>query len=61
MSEKLSQSKVSGRFCNVKSEPLPEDIQDKLEKASKAANGKIRRNNKVYETSNAHAKNYPVN
>lgn len=48
MSEKLSQSKVSGRFCNVKSEPLPEDIQDKLEKASKAANGKIRRNNKVY-------------
>lgn len=61
MSEKLSQSKISIRFCNVKSEPLPEDIQDKLEKASEVAKGKIIRNNKVYEASNAYAKNYPVN
>ena len=59
-SKKLSKSRASGNSFALKSKTLPKSMQRKIEKATEAANEKIRKNNEVYKSSNAHADLYPT-
>lgn len=57
MSKKISDS---WRYNKFNSRPLTEEEEKKIEKATKTANAKIKRNNSIYESSATHAHLYPL-
>lgn len=57
---KLSESKIPDNFFSVKLEPLSEETQKRLKTAAIQANENIRRNNLIYDSSNANVSNYPI-
>lgn len=65
MTKKLSKSKASQRYIEkssgTKSKLLSKARQRKLKDAAEKANENIRRNDAIYNTSNSHAHEHPVN
>lgn len=50
--------KMPDSFLTVPSQPLPAEIERRLEKAAESSNKRIAHNNQVYSSSNSHASSY---
>lgn len=56
----ITESKIPEDFFSIKLKPISEETQKRLEAAAEHANENIRRNNLIYNSSRAHAGEYPV-
>ena len=56
----ISKSKIPKDFFSTELKPISKETQRRLKIAAEQANENIRRNNLIYNSSNAHSEEYPI-